>query len=102
MNSKILRVYKKVDFDAIKESLMIYGTLSAQCAKCNNMNLKLDSDKCPACQTEFKYIAFRTPKENMPKILRIAETRPNLTIVDFDDYKRIEGTAKAEGLFHDK
>ena len=99
MNAKFIRIYKKLDLEEVKAHLMICGDLSAHCGQCNNMNLKIDMQKCPECQAEFKYIAFRNIKENMVKLLKLSDSRPNLTFVDFDDFKKVIGEQKAQEFF---
>ncbi len=96
MTEKFIRVYKKFDVTSIKSHLMIYGDLSAACGKCDQIDLKLEMTQCPSCQTEFQYIAFRNIKTHFPKIQKLSYERPGLIIVDFDDYKRNLGVAKAE------
>ena len=101
MAEKLLRVFNKLDIDDIKEHLLIYGTLAASCSKCNELGLKIETPKCPKCGTEFKYITFRNIKENMAKIQKIHGMKPNMKIIDYDDYKRLTGALKAQGLFND-
>jgi hypothetical protein len=95
MNEKFLRVYKKMDVHEIKKHLLIYGDLSAQCAECQTMDIKLDMVACPKCGTAFKFIAFRNVRQHLPKLQKIHETRPEVQFVDFDDYTRIMGELKA-------
>ena len=95
MTEKFIRVYKKMDLNKITKHLLIYGDLSAQCAECQSMELKLDIKNCPKCGTEFKYISFRNVRQHLPKLQKITETRPDVQFVDFDDYKRITGELKA-------
>ena len=40
MSQKFVRIYKKLDINEIKQHLLIYGDLSAQCANCQAMDLK--------------------------------------------------------------
>lgn len=101
MIQRYLRVYKKMDIDQIKDHLIIYGGLAGNCSKCNCMGIKLDTTHCPECQTEFKFLTFRNISENLPKIHKMSETRPELSIIDYDDYRRITGSIKAEGLLGD-
>ena len=96
MGEKFIRIYKKLDVLTIKPHLMVYGDLSASCANCDKIDLKLEMSHCPGCQTEFKYISFRNIKVHIPKIYKILHERPNLMIVDYDDYKRNIGISKAE------
>lgn len=99
MNPKFIRVYRKVDIDDVKEHLMICGDLSVSCSKCNHMGVKAGMTNCPECQTDFRYIGFRNVKDNMPKILKLNETRQGLTFIDFDDFKKMTGEAKAQEFF---
>lgn len=78
---------------------MIIGDLLASCAKCSVLDLKPDVKSCPNCQTEFKYIAFRRPEENIPKMLKMKEANPDLIFIDYADFKKITGTLKARNFF---
>ncbi len=99
MSERFLRIYKKFYLDEVKCHLMTYGALSGMCASCKNMDVKLDTLTCPECKTEFKYIAFQNIKDHLPKMLRIAQERPNIIFVDHDDFKKIEGEEKAKDIF---
>ena len=90
-----MRIYKEMDINEIKRHLLIYGDLSAQCANCQAMDLKLDMAVCPKCEAEFKYITFRNVRNHLPKLQKINETKPDIQFVDFDDYKRTIGEIKA-------
>ena len=72
MSRKFIRIYKKMDINEIKGHLLIYGDLSAQCANCQAMDLKLDMKSCPKCDAEFKYIAFSV------EFIELAELAKNL------------------------
>jgi hypothetical protein len=98
MSERFLRVYKKVDFANVKSHLLIYGALSGSCASCKAMDIKLDVRQCPQCSSEFKFIAFQNVKDHMPKMLRLSSERPDLTFVDYDDFKKVEGALKAENF----
>ncbi|MCK4882748.1 MAG: hypothetical protein KAS92_06970 [Candidatus Omnitrophica bacterium] len=95
MSQKFIRVYKKMNIDEIKQHLLIYGDLSAQCANCQAMDLKLDMTACPKCEAEFKYITFRNVRNHLPKLQKINEATPDIQFVDFDDYKRSVSEMKA-------
>ena len=99
MSKKFIRIYKDVDINEIKRHLMIYGDLSGNCANCQTLDLKIDTLKCPKCQSEFKYLAFRNVRNHMPKMTKLTETRPDLTFVDYDDFKRLKSALKAEEFF---
>ena len=98
MVEKLLRIYKRLDFYAVKNHLLLYGALSGSCAHCKAMDLKLDLSQCPQCHSDFKFIAFQNIKDHMPKILKISHERPEIVLVDYDDYKRTEGAVRAEEL----
>ena len=95
MNGKFIRVYQNLDINNIKSHLMIYGDLSASCANCSKMDFKLDAAYCPECKTEFKYISFRNIKVHWPKVQKLFQERPHFKIIDFEDYSRGIGAAKA-------
>ncbi len=99
MNPKYLRVFKKIDLDEIKGQLLVCGDLSGNCEKCGHIGLKIEVSKCPSCQAEFKYITFRSLHNNHPKIQKLSEMRPSVTIIDYDDYKKLSGSAKAQDFF---
>ena len=96
MSEKFLRAYKKFDINEVKRHLLIYGDLSAQCAACQAMDLKLEEAVCPKCHTEIKYIAFRNVRSHLPKLQKISAQRPGLHIIDFDDYSREIGAMRAK------
>jgi hypothetical protein len=96
MSEKFIRAYKKLDIYEIKGQLLIYGDLSAQCAHCQTMDLRLEQAVCPQCKVEFKYITFRNVRNHFPKLQKIHAERPGVQIIDFDDYKREMGALKAK------
>jgi phage FluMu protein Com len=84
-----------MDVYQVKEHLLLYGDLSGSCGKCNHVDLKLDSIQCPSCKTTFEFVSFRNPKMHLPKIHKLLNDHPQMTIVDYDDYKTSLGAAKA-------
>ena len=96
MASKFIRIYRKLDAPEIKEHLIIVGDTSASCAKCKSLGLKIEVLKCPECQTEFKFMAFRKVKDHLPKMLKFSESRPELVFVDLEDFERATSSLKAE------
>jgi len=99
MSDNFIRIFTKMDVKHVKPNLLIYGDLGGQCAACQEMDIKLDSEKCPKCQEDFHFIAFRNYKSHIPKIRKLFDERPNITIIDYDDYKKGAGKNKAEELF---
>jgi hypothetical protein len=96
MGQQFIRIYKKLDVSTIKQHLLIYGDLSAQCANCQEMDLKLNDPTCPKCHAEFKYLSFRNIKNHLPKLQRISENRPDVLMIDYEDYSRQIGALKAK------
>lgn len=96
MNEKIVRVYRKLDIHDVREHLLIYGDLSASCSKCKALDIKFETLQCPQCHTAFKYVSFRNVKQHLPKLQKLLETRPEIILVDFEDYSRLAGALKAE------
>ena len=101
MSEKLIRVFKKITVDSIKEHVLICGDLFGNCSKCNAMGIKFTSPLCPECGTEFKYMTFRSLHGNLPKISKMTEDRPSLQFIDYDDFKHATGALKAEDLFKD-
>ena len=95
---RFVRIYKKFYIDEMKAHTLMYGALAGICANCKSMDVKLDMLKCPSCGNEFKYVAFQNVREHMPKILKLVGERPDVLIVDYDDFKRAEGEEKAKGI----
>jgi hypothetical protein len=95
MAHKFIRVFKKIDIDQAKNHLLICGELSGSCSKCSCLGIKFDNPKCPQCGTDFKYVTFRSIRENMPKVQRLAELPYEVAVIDYDDYKTSLGAAKA-------
>jgi len=95
MGEQYIRVYKKLDVAAIKPNLLIYGDLSAQCANCQAMDIKLEEKACTSCHTGIKYIAFRNVKNHLPKLQKIHQERPDIIFIDFEDYTRQVSASKA-------
>ena|SRR3990167_2959678 len=95
MVEKYVRVYNKLDIHVIKDHLLIFGDLSAQCAKCQEMDININESLCPQCKTEFKYIAFRNIKSHLPKLQKLTAQRPSIQFIDYDDYKKEMDAIKA-------
>ena len=99
MSESFIRFYKPVDPGRLTENLLIYGALSGHCAKCQKMDVALNASHCPECHTEFKYIAFREIRSHLPKLKKIQAQRPSVQIIDYDDYHRVTGAARARKIF---
>ena len=98
MSERYFRIYKKYYLDEIKTHLLTYGALSGTCANCKEMDLKVDTLQCPQCKTEFKFIAFQNIRDHLPKMLKLSHERPQITFMDYDDFKKIEGEERAKDI----
>ncbi len=99
MDKKLIRTWTDIDIDEVEEHLLVVGDLLASCAKCSTLDLKPDAKTCSKCETTFKYIAFRNPEENIPKILKMKEANKDLIFIDYADFKKITGSMKARKFF---
>ncbi|MFA5259753.1 MAG: hypothetical protein WC450_00835 [Candidatus Omnitrophota bacterium] len=96
MSQKLIRVYQELDLHEVTAHLLVYGDLSGACAHCQAMDIKLAQRQCPQCHSEFKYIAFRNIKSHYPKVHQLKIERPEVVIIDHEDYKHVVGAWKAE------
>lgn len=95
MSQQYIRVYKPFDVKMIKPNILIYGDISGTCGNCQRIDLKLELTHCPECKNEFKYIAFRNIRSHWPKVHKLVAERPNLIIMDYEDYSSNLGANKA-------
>jgi len=96
MPNRLIRTYKSLDVQHIQKHLLIHGALSSSCGNCQAINLKLETNLCPQCHTEIKYIAFQNTGQHLPKLVKINEQRPSVQIIDYDDFKKSIGEIKAK------
>jgi len=84
-----------MDLTEVKEHVLIYGDLAANCGNCQEIDIKLDAITCPKCKTDFRYIAFRNIKHHLPKLPKILAEKPYIIFVDYDDFAHLWGAKKA-------
>jgi len=98
-----MRIWQRVDIEQIQKHLMIVGDVSGDCASCREVGLKyVEVKTCPQCGVEFKFMSARTAgslKSSGAHVRRLKERRPDLTFVDYEDYKNITGAKKARDFF---
>jgi hypothetical protein len=99
MSRNLIRVYRDLDIATVKPHLLVYGDLGGSCTNCNNLDVKLDQPVCPQCKTEFKFYSFRNIHSHFPKLQKLLAQRPSITIIDYEDYKKLTGAKKAEEFF---
>lgn len=99
----LIRVWTELNIDEVSESIVIVDDLHGFCPNCKKTGISYaDISKCPECSREFKYVTTReNPKSsNGAKIIaKIQKNLPDLTIIDYADYKHITDKNKAHGLF---
>ena len=100
----ILRVWQTVDLDGVTKHLLIVGELTADCASCRELGINYQELKsCPQCKTDFRFITSRSAtgglRSSAGAVKRIKDRRPDLTFIDYDDYKSITGKQSARDFF---
>lgn len=101
--SYLIRVWQSCDVDEITKHLLIVGDVTADCAACRELGIDYaKARECPQCKTLFRFIAARGTslvgnKGGAAK--RIKDRRPDLTFIDYDDYKEITGKQQARNFF---
>lgn len=98
-----MRCWKQFSVDEIKKSLIIIGDLTADCYACKEVGLRYDSiQTCPNCGVTFRFVSSRQAAGNAPTryrdVQRITSRRPDLTFIDFDDFKKLTGKSQAYEL----
>jgi hypothetical protein len=99
-----IRVWQPCDIEGITQHLLIVGDIAADCAACRELGLEWIKTKvCPKCGTPFHFIASRNTsrldRNRGVNIKRIKEQRPDLTFIDYEDYKEIMGKKQAREFF---
>lgn len=100
-----LRVWQKCDIEEISKCLLIVGDVSADCSACRELGIDYaNSPRCPKCGTTFRFITSRgAGKLDLARggtVKRIKERRPDLTFIDYDDYKEVTGKQSARDFFN--
>jgi len=99
-----LRIYQEFDIVEVKQHLLIWGDLSADCASCRMLGIdSFSARQCPQCGTPFKYVTSRRLEEHSGErfhlVRRMREKRPDLVFIDYSDFTKILGQKKARDFF---
>ena len=99
-----LRVWQACDVQEISKNLLIVGDLTADCAACRELGIEYATAKvCPKCGAQFRFITSRNAgkldRDRLGTIKRIKERRPDLTLIDYEDYKGVTGKQNARDFF---
>lgn len=99
MAAVYLRVWQACDAVEIGKYLIIVGDVTADCAACRELGIAYQTVReCPGCKTVFRFISLRSHAD-MGQIRRVKERRPDLTFIDYGDYKHATGKQSARDLF---
>ncbi|PIU40699.1 MAG: hypothetical protein COT00_00345 [Candidatus Omnitrophica bacterium CG07_land_8_20_14_0_80_50_8] len=99
-----IRVWQNCDLEGITKHLMIVGEVTADCANCRELGIDYAQIRnCPKCGTDFRFIASRSTgkldRGRGATVRRIKDRRPDLTFIDYEDYKEITGKQNARDFF---
>ena len=96
-----IRVWQPCNAEEIGKHLLIVGDLTADCANCRELGIDYSNAKqCPNCASPFLFIAARgSGGLNKSAVRRIKDRRPDLTFIDYGDYKDIIGRRQARDFF---
>ncbi|MBI3251945.1 MAG: hypothetical protein HYZ52_01310 [Candidatus Omnitrophica bacterium] len=99
-----IRIWQACDAAEITKHLLIVGDLTADCAACRELGINYAAAKaCPKCGAIFRFIASRNTgkldRNRGGTVKRIKDRRPDLTFIDYEDYKEITGKEHARNFF---
>jgi hypothetical protein len=99
--SHFIRVWQACDIESLSKHLVIVGDITGDCANCRELGIDYAQAKaCPGCGNVFRFVALRSKGGSRgAAVKRIKERRPDLTFVDYDDYKEITGRSQAHDFF---
>ena len=104
MAQVVLRTWQSFDIEEVEKHLLIVGDVSGDCAACRELGISYqEARECPKCKTAFKYVTSRRLEthsgERFQIVSRMRQRRPDLTFLDYEDYKRTLGRKKARDFF---
>lgn len=98
-----IRVWQPCEISEITRHLLVVGDLTADCASCRELGIDYSkAEACPKCGTKFRFIACRGLGREGARsgtVKRIKDRRPDLTMIDYEDYKEITGKQSARDFF---
>lgn len=101
-----IRIWQACDIGEITKHLFIVGDVTADCQNCHELGIDYTkAHQCPKCGTTFRFIASRNTGRldggRGGTVKRIKDRRPDLTFIDYEDYKEITGKKQARDFFSD-
>lgn len=99
-----LRIWQACDIEEITKHLLVVGDVTADCQACRELGIDYQNARqCPKCGVTFRFIASRnTGKMDTGRgatVKRIKDRRPDLTFIDYEDYREITGKQSARDFF---
>ena len=97
-----MRVWTEVNLQEVEDHIIIVDDKFGFCPGCREIGIKIEGvTACPKCGRALKYVTARESKgpRGFEMVGRVRRKLPHLTFVDYDDYERLTGKKKAEGLF---
>ena len=92
-----IRVWEERELADIGKHLIVLGELSAECFSCHKVGIDSKAKKCPNCNTDFKFLGFRK-RATIYYLRKAREEFPDITLIDFDDFKKAIGQNAARKL----
>ena len=92
-------MWQEADIKAIEPHLLVAGSTAGDCANCKEMGIPLDSKSCPKCGCLFRYIGTRI-SSSIREAKRLRAKRPDLILIDFQDFKNVTARDKARGFLN--
>lgn len=102
--SYFIRIWQACEIPEVTKHLLVVGDITADCQNCKELGIDYTQTKsCPKCGTIFRFIASRlTGKLDSNRgatVKRIKDRRPDLTFIDYEDYREITGKQNARDFF---
>ena len=102
--SYLMRVWQVCDIDSISKQLLVIGDMTGDCSACRELGIDYPSAKvCPKCGVQFRFITSRNTgaldRNRAGTVKRIKDKRPDLTFIDYEDYKEVTGKQSARDFF---
>lgn len=99
-----IRVWQPCIIEEVTKALLIVGDVTADCAACRELGIEYaKAETCPQCGVKFRFITARSAGGILGTrggtVKRIKDRRPDLTFIDYDDYKEITGKQSARDFF---
>jgi hypothetical protein len=101
-SNAFIRQWNSFSIDDIKNHLLLIDDLYGSCGKCRQLGLSYLKDKiCPACKTEFRYLAtkMQNPAEISKLLSRIKSENLQFIVIDRADYDHASAKDALGNLF---